>query len=97
MSTTASSPMRGGSAGIRLLCFGGVLLTAALMELGFCWPSLFTFIAIPALPSPLLFLVAVVWPPLIRNHRILRFYLIGCCLASVLSWLFEIWWLYHVT
>ena len=83
---------------IRLLCLVGVLATVLLLGLGLGWPSaIYTPVAILALPSPLLFLVAIVRPSLIRNHRILRYYLIGCCVASALCWLDEVWWLHHVT
>ena len=85
-----------GSIGIRLLCLGGALITAAVIYLGGIWPGPFTFVALVALPSPILFLIAAVRPSFIRNHCALRFYLIGCCIASALSWLVEIWWLHHV-
>jgi len=96
MSTLITPTVRSSSVGLRLLCFGGVLVTLALIYLGGIWPSLFTLIAIPALPSPLLFLVAIFRPSLIRNHEYLRWYLVGCCIASVLSWLLEVWWLHHI-
>lgn len=80
------------SAGIRLWCLGGALLTGSLLYLGI-YPSLFTILAILVLPSPILFLVAVVRPSLFQNHRALRFYLVGCSIAAVLSWLYELWWL----
>ena len=82
---------------IRMLCLGGVLVTSYLLLLGFGWPSyIFTPIAIMGLPSPILFLIAAFFPSLIRKYRVVRYYLIGCCIASALSWLFEFWWLHHV-
>jgi len=96
MSISITPSAQTSSIGVRLLCFGGAVVTALLIYLGFCWPSYFTLVAILALPSPILFLVAVARPKLIRNHRVLRFYLIGCCVASALSWLVEVWWLHHV-
>jgi len=83
-------------AAIRLLCFGGAIITAWLVVLGGIWPSLYTLVAIPALPSPLLFLVAVFRPSLIRKHPFLRFYLIACVVAAGLCSLYDIWWLSHL-
>jgi hypothetical protein len=96
MSISITPTAQPSSIGIRLLCLGGALITAAVIYLGGIWPSYFTFVALVALPSPILFLIAVVRPSLVRNHRALRYYLIGCCIASALSWLVEIWWLHHV-
>jgi hypothetical protein len=95
MSETNNPTAQAGSIGIRLLCLGGALVTAALICLGGIWPSYYTIVALVALPSPILFLVAVVRPSLVHNHRSLRSYLIGCCIASALSWLDEIWWLHR--
>jgi hypothetical protein len=80
------------SVSVRLRCLGGAFLTASLLYLGI-YPGLFTIVAIPALPSPILFLVAVVRPSLFQDHQVVRFYLIGCSIAAVLSWLFEFLWL----
>jgi hypothetical protein len=96
MSTSIAPIAQTNSIVIRLLCLGGALVTVALIYLGGIWPSYFTIVALVALPSPILFLVAVVRTSMIRNHRALRYYLIGCCAASALSWLDEICWLYHV-
>jgi len=77
----------------RLLFLGGLVVTALLLYLGGIWPSIYTLIAIPALSSPILFLVAVFHPTLIRNHRILRYYLVVCSIVAALTWVFEFWWL----
>lgn len=81
---------------IRALCLGGALLTASLLYLGGIWPGLFTLAAITALPSPILFLVALARPTFVRNHRFLRYYLVGCSVVAGLAWLVEILWLSRV-
>lgn len=83
-----------GTLGSRLLYLGGALLTATLLFLGFIWPSIFTFVALLAAPSPIFFLFGVVKPNFVSSQPLLRKYLIGCVYAAVLSWLFEIVWLW---
>jgi hypothetical protein len=82
--------------GLRVFCFFGVILTAALLYLGGMWPSLFTIVAIFALPSPILFFIAFIRPSFIKNHLLLKCYLIGCSIAAVLCWLSEIALLRHL-
>jgi hypothetical protein len=96
MSTSISAAEPTGSIAVRALCLAGALLTASLLYLGGIWPSFFTLAAIAALPAPILFLVALARPPLVRNHRFLRYYLVGCSVAAGLAWAVEIWWLSHV-
>jgi hypothetical protein len=82
---------------IRMLCLLGVFVTSCLVLLGFGWPSaIFTPIAIIGLPSPILFLIAIFLPSLVKNHRFLRYYLIGCSAASLFCFLFEYWWVHHI-
>jgi hypothetical protein len=79
----------------RILCFGGFILTTSLILLGASWPSIFTPVAIFALPSPILFLVSVIWPSLFRNYQSLKWYLIISVITAALCWIFEIVWLIH--
>ena len=82
-----------GAPDVRFLCFGGTLVTVFLFLLGFGWPSaIYTPFAILALPSPILFLIAAAYPSLVRNRRGLRYYLVGCCIASALCSIYQIWW-----
>jgi len=78
----------------RFLYLGGAVLTSTLLLLGFVWPSIFTLIALLALPSPILFLFGVAKPQFVDSRPLLRKYLIGCAAASVLSWAAEIIWLW---
>jgi|SRR5882672_472790 len=95
MSASISPATQPGSAATRLLCLGGALLTASLLCLGGIWPSIFTLVAIAALPSPILFLIAVVRPSFVQTHRFLRYYLVGCAVAAAFGWAAEFWWLSH--
>lgn len=70
------------------------MLTSTLLLLGFVWPSIFTLIALLALPSPILFLFGVAKPQFVDSRPLLRKYLIGCAAVSVLSWAAEIVWLW---
>jgi hypothetical protein len=79
----------------RLFCFGGAFVTAFFLYLSI-WPSVFTLVAIPVLPSPVLFLIGLLRPSLVRNHRSLRSYLIGCLVVAGLSCLYEYWWVWHI-
>ena len=98
MNTSSFHTTKIGSVVIRLLYLGGAWVTLLLLGLGFGWPSaIYTPVAILALPSPILFLVAAVCPSLVQNHPVLRYYLIGCCVASALCWIDEVWWIHHVT
>jgi len=97
MQTSAITNASTTSAGTRLLCACGVLVTAALIYLGAIWPSLYTLIALPTLPSPIIFLVAVFRPSLVQRHRFVRWYLIACCVVSALTWIYDFWWLRHTT
>jgi len=82
-----------GTRAVRFLCFGGTLATVFLFLLGFGWPSaIYTPVAILALPSPILFLIAAAFPSLVRNRQVLRYYLVGCCFASALCSIYQIWW-----
>ena len=80
--------------GTRLLCLVGAVFTASIILLAL-WPGLFTFVAIPVLPAPFLFLAGVIYPALIHK-RGLRFYLVGSLVIVTLSWIYEFWWLHHV-
>jgi hypothetical protein len=82
------------SIGTRLLCLVGAVFTASIILLAL-YPGLFTFVAIPVLPAPFLFLAAVIYPALIHKQR-LRFYLVGSLVIVTLSWIYEFWWLHHV-
>ncbi|HWW03253.1 MAG TPA: hypothetical protein VNZ64_26360 [Candidatus Acidoferrum sp.] len=93
MSTLISPISQRSSIATRLLCVGGAIVTMSLLYLGGIWPSLYTLIAIPALPSSILFLATAVRPALIRDHRFLRYYLIGSSFVAGATWLFDIWWL----
>lgn len=88
---STSSPL-----GTRLMCLGGAILTSALLYLGGIWPSPYTLVAIAALPSPVLFLVAAICPPFIQRHAFLRRYLIGCSTAAVVCLVYDIVWLMHI-
>jgi hypothetical protein len=96
MSTSISSAEQTDSVAIRLLFLGGSLITGSLLYLGCIWPSAFTLFAIAALPSPILFLVGVARPSFVHSHRFLKVYLVGCCVASGLAWVYEVWWLSRV-
>lgn len=87
----------GRTARLRLLCFGGLLLVSALLWLGFIWPSLFTFVALPAVPAVPLFLVGMVRPEIVTARPWLRRYLLACALAAVVCWVVEVVWLWWVT
>ena len=78
----------------RLLYLGGALLTSTLLFLGFIWPSIFTFVALLAAPSPVFFLIGVINPRFIQSQPLLRKYLIGCVCAAILSWAVEVVWLW---
>jgi hypothetical protein len=71
-------------------------VTASLLYLGGIWPSLFTVLALAALPSPLMFLWAVFRPSFVQGRPVLRWYLMACCLAAASCWLYEAWWLRHL-
>ena len=95
-STSTSPAAQTRSVAPRLLYLGGALLAVSLLCLGGIWPSVFTFVAIAALPSPILFLVAVARPSFVQNHRFLRYYLIACSCAAGFAWAVELWWLSRI-
>ncbi len=80
---------------LRLLSVVGLAVTLALICLGGVWPSLFTIIAIPAIPAPILFSVGLLNPMFIGRKPNLRLYLNLCVLASGLAWAVEMSWLHH--
>jgi len=93
---TSSITNSSGAVGTRLLCAFGALLTGALVVLGGIWPSVFTLVAILALPAPFMFLFAVFRPTFFRSHRLVRYYLLFCSVAAALCWIDEVVWL-HTT
>ena len=90
---SAAEPNRDGSLSVRLTFIAGLLVTLALVGLGAIWPSLFSFFALVALPSPVVFLVGIFKPRLITDRPKLRVYLWICVALSVVSWVMEIVWL----
>lgn len=77
---------------VRLMAFVGLLATASLVLLG-VRPSLYTIIAIPALPAPLAFGVLILRPQRILKWPKIRVYLTVCVVASALCWVTQIIWL----
>ena len=77
---------------MRLMAFVGLLATASLVLLG-VRPSLYTIVAIPALPAPFAFGVLVFRPRRILNWQKIRVYLTICVVASALCWVTQIIWL----
>jgi hypothetical protein len=75
---TAATPSRGLSRSARKLLLSlGLCVSVASLWLGRIWPSLFTLLAIPLLPSPLFFL----WMMFVgkwEEHRAIRLYLLFC-------------------
>ena len=82
----------GTSGWARFLNVMGFLSTTSLIFLGAIWPSLFTVLAILALPALVLFLVAAFRPR--PRSALVRGYLLGAVVASGLSWIIEFWWEY---
>jgi hypothetical protein len=80
-------------ASVRLQSILGFAITSLLVCLGAIWPSLFTIVALAALPSPLMFAVSTCYPKLLERRPGLRLYLLSCVLASLLCWIDEVSWL----
>lgn len=76
----------------RLLAILGFVATLGLIFLGGIWPSVYTLVAIPALPAPFIFAAAIVRPTLTARSPRLRIYLTLCAVASALAWAVQIWW-----
>jgi hypothetical protein len=76
---------------IRLLSFIGLCATSALIFLGLISPY-YGIIAIPAIPAPILFVIAIFRPTLISNGPKLRIYLAVCVSASALASGFQLFW-----
>ena len=78
---------------LRFAALVGTLATLALLYLGFIWISVFTFVALVALPSPLILAAAIFRPSILRRHPLLRGYVALCVALAVASWVFEFVWL----
>lgn len=76
----------------RLLAIFGLMATAALIFLGGIWPSIFTLVAIPVIPSLFFFAGTIVRPALASSRPKLRVYLTLCVIASALAWVCQISW-----
>ena len=79
----------------RLLAVTGFVATLGLIVLGGIWPSLYTLLAIPALPAPFILAGAIARPTLASSRPKLRVYLTLCVVASVLAWAYQLWWLHR--
>jgi hypothetical protein len=66
----------------RALCLIGLIVSSAFMILGGIWPSLFTLLAIPFIPTPLVYFAGVFWPNFIYQRPQLKFYLVLSALIS---------------
>jgi hypothetical protein len=77
----------------RLVALGGFIVTLLLLFLGAIWPSVFTIIALFALPAPLLLAAVIVQPKVIAARPKLRVYLALCIGISILSCIYEAIWL----
>lgn len=77
---------------LRLLSVVGLVATLALIFIGGIWPSLLTIMAIPAIPAPFLFGVAIFNPEFIGRKQYLRVYLNLCVLLCGLAWAAEFFW-----
>lgn len=80
----------------RVLSFAGLVITAALIFLGGIWPSVLTIMAIPAIPAPFLFGIAIFDPPFVGRKRYLRVYLNVCVFLSGLAWVTEFFWRFRL-
>jgi len=76
---------------IRLLSFIGLFVASALIFLGLISPY-YGIIAIPTIPAPILFVIAIFRPNLISNGPKLRIYLAVCVTASALVSGFQLVW-----
>jgi ABC-type polysaccharide/polyol phosphate export permease len=81
---------------LRLLSAVGLVATLALIFIGGIWPSLLTIMAIPAIPAPFLFGVAIFNPGFISGKQYLRAYLNLCVLLSGLAWAAEFFWRFRL-
>ena len=88
----ASSEGWGHAVRSRLVSSIGCCVTVALVLLGSAWPSLYTVIAIPALPAPFIFGAMIIRPSLFHTRRKVHWYLNICVAASGLAWLLQVWW-----
>jgi hypothetical protein len=94
--TPVSTVRIAGAVRTRALFAGGAVLTSSLVYLGAIWPSAYTLVAIPVVPAPFLFLYATFRPPFAFSRPRLMRYLCVASALSVLTWLFEVWWLYRL-
>jgi len=80
------------SVGVRLISILGFVVTGGTVSLGLV-PSLYSFIAIPLIPSPIGFAIAIWRPGLLEEWRKMRYYLTGCVAAAVIVWTTQFFWL----
>src|SRR3989442_11777844 len=83
--TTAVIKTSKSSNRLRFLSLLGFLVTAALVFLGIISPY-YAIVAIPVIPAPLVFVVAIFRPALVSNSPKLFVYLKVCVVASALTW-----------
>jgi hypothetical protein len=76
----------------RILSLLGCLVSVALILLG-AYPGIYTIVAIPVIPAPIIFAVGILRPNFLSRRPSLRAYLTICVIASALCWVFELWWL----
>ena len=75
---------------------GGILITCIQIYLGL-YPNLLTYLSVLVLPAPLLFLLVLIWPKA-REARLLRYYLVGAVVLSMLGIVYRFGWLFiHAT
>lgn len=85
--------IRGGNTRrVRVAGVAAVISLVPLMVLGFAWPSIFTILALIAVPAVALWAVTVV-SPRVLERRARRRYAVACVVVAVLSLASEVWWL----
>ncbi len=62
--------------------FTGFTVSLSMVLFGMSWPGYLTPIALLAIPSPIMFLVSVVYPGKIRKNKYISLYLLSCVILS---------------
>jgi len=77
----------------RLFALIGFLITSMMILLGGVWPSIYSLVALPFLPSPFIFIFTVFKPKFMNGRLVTLIYLVLSVIASVICWISEIIWL----
>ena len=77
----------------RLAYLIGAVVCVSMILLGVIWPSLYTLVAVIVLPAVFIFLWAAFKPNKFNNMPRLKSYVFASLLLSVISLLFQTWWL----